>query len=57
MKGTNAGADFVLFKAGSVAGLVEYADIGQPDPTQLHAFVTEAINKVEGKPTVTPTTF
>lgn len=56
-KGINAGADFVLFKVGSVAGVIEYADIGQPDPSQLQAFVTEAVNKVEGKPTVTPTTF
>lgn len=57
VKGINAGADFVLFKVGSVAGVIEYADIGQPDPGQLQAFVTEAVNKVEGKPTVTPTTF
>jgi len=57
VKGINAGADCVLFKVGSVAGLIEYADIGQPDPSQLQAFVTEAVNKVEGKPTTTPTTF
>lgn len=57
VKGINAGADFVLFKVGSVAGVIEYADIGQPDPSQLQAFVTEAVNKVEGRPTTTPTTF
>jgi len=56
VKGINAGADFVLFRTGSVAGLIEYADIGQPDSSQLQAFVTEAVNKIEGKPTVTPTT-
>jgi hypothetical protein len=40
-----------------VVGVIEYADIGQPDPTQLQALVTEAVNKVTGKATVTPTTF
>jgi hypothetical protein len=53
--GTNFAADFILFRVGSLAGLVEYADIGQPDPRQVQAFVTEAVNKIEGKPTVTPT--
>jgi hypothetical protein len=56
VKGVNAGADFVLFKVGFITGLIEYADIGQPDPSQLQAFVTEAVNKIEGRPTVTPTT-
>ena len=57
VKGINAGVDFVLFRIGSIAGVIEYADIGQPNSSQLQAFVTEAVNKVEGKPTVTPTTF
>ena len=48
-KGINAGADFVLFKVGSVAGVIEYADIGQPDPSQLQAFVTEAVDKGRGQ--------
>jgi hypothetical protein len=55
VKGTEFGIDFILFKAGSLAGLIDYADIGQPDPHQLEAFVTEAVNKIDGKPTVTPT--
>jgi hypothetical protein len=57
IKGINAGADFVLFRIGSIGGLIEYANIGQPDPSQLQGFVAEAVNKIEGKPTVTPTTF
>jgi hypothetical protein len=56
VQGINAGADFVLFRLGAIAGLLEYADVGQPDPSQLQAFVIEAVNKIEGKPTVTPTT-
>jgi hypothetical protein len=54
--GLNGAADFVLFRVGSIAGVVEYADIGQPDPTQVQAYVTEAVDKVEDKATVTPTT-
>ncbi len=57
VRGVNAAADFVLFKVGSVAGLIEYADIGQPDPNQLQGFVIEAVNKIEGKPTTPPTTY
>ena len=52
--GINFGADFVLFRVGSVVGLVEYGDFGQPDPSQLQAFVTEAVNRVEGKPAAAP---
>jgi hypothetical protein len=52
----NAAGDFVLFRVGSIVGLILYADIGSPDSTQLQSFVTEAINQIEGKHTVTPTT-
>lgn len=48
--GVNAGFDFVIFRVGSILGLMYYADIGQPDPSQLQGFVSEAVNKVEGKP-------
>jgi hypothetical protein len=54
--GVNAAADLALFRSGSVVGLVEYADIGQPDPDQFQGFVNEAVAKVQGKLTVTPTT-
>ena len=55
--GVNAGADLVVFKVGKVYGAVDYVDIRTCDPDQAQAFVTEAVDKVEGKPTVTPTTF
>jgi hypothetical protein len=47
----------VLFQTGKTIGEVTYEDFGTPDPAQLQAFVTEAVNKVAGKPTTTPTTF
>jgi hypothetical protein len=56
VEGVNAGFDFVLFRVGSIVGLMEYGDIGQPDPDQLQTFMTAAVNKIEGKPTATPTT-
>jgi hypothetical protein len=49
-EGISVGADFVVFRVGSIAGMIEYADLGQPDASQLRGFVTEAVNKVEGKP-------
>jgi len=52
--GINAAADIALFRAGAIVGLVLYADIGQPDPSQFQAFVTGAADKVEGKPVPTP---
>ncbi len=57
VQGINLGADLVLFKVGQTFGAVEYEDLGTPDVGQAQAFITEAVNKVEGKPTVTPTTF
>ena len=50
VQGVNAGFDVVVFRAGTIAGLVALADIGQVDTGQLQSFVTEAGNKVEGKP-------
>lgn len=57
VEGVNLGADLVLFRVGDVFGAIEYEDIGSPDIEQAQAFVSEAVNKVEGRPTVTPTTF
>jgi hypothetical protein len=53
----SAGADIVVFEAGPYVGALLYEDIGTPDPGQAEAFVMEAVAKIEGKPTVTPTTF
>ena len=56
-QGINVGADFVIFRnSPSIVGLILYEDLGQPDPSSLQAYVTEAVDKVEGKPTTTPTT-
>ncbi len=49
--------DVVVFRAGQTFGVIEYEDIGTPDIGQAQTYVTEAVNKVEGKSTVTPTTF
>ena len=57
VQGINLGADLVLFRFGQTYGAVEYEDIGSPDITQAQAYVTEAVNKVEGKPTKTPPRF
>jgi hypothetical protein len=56
-KGITLGVDIVIFRVAQYVGLIGYEDIGQPDPGELQGFVTEAVNKIEGKPTVTPTTF
>jgi hypothetical protein len=53
----SAGADVVLFESGPYVVAVVYEDFGTPNPDEAQAFVQEAVAKVEGKPTVTPTTF
>jgi hypothetical protein len=53
-KDIKVGADVVLFKVGTIIGEVLYEEVGVPNTSQLRAFMTEAINKIEGKPTVTP---
>jgi hypothetical protein len=53
-QGLKVGADVVLFKVGSIIGEVLYEELGPPNTSQLQAFMTEAVNKIEGKPTVTP---
>jgi hypothetical protein len=57
IQGITVGADVVVFQTGKVIGEVVYEDVGTPDAGQRQAFVTEAVNKVEDKPTTTPTTF
>jgi hypothetical protein len=57
VQGVNLGADLILFRSGRTFGAVEYEDLGTPDINQAQAYVAEAVNKVEGKPTTTPTTF
>jgi hypothetical protein len=57
IQGITAGVDVVVFQTGKIIGEVVYEDFGTPDPAQLQAFVTEAVNKVEGKPISTLTTF
>ena len=53
VQGVNVGADHVIFEVGQYGGAIGDEDIGQPDATQLQGFVTEAINKIEGKPDAT----
>ena len=48
--GINLGGNIVLFKVDGITGAVVYADIGTPDISQTEAFVTEAVDKIEGKP-------
>jgi hypothetical protein len=47
-KGVSIGFDFVLFDAGSYAGLVSLADLGTPDTSLLQYFVSAAVDKAEG---------
>jgi hypothetical protein len=49
-EGLSVRADFVLFRLKGLATLIEYANLGQSDRTQLQDFVTEAVDKIEGKP-------
>jgi hypothetical protein len=56
VEGETAGVDLVIFQVGSLIGDVVYEDF-VPDTDQVQAFVNEAINKIEGKKAVTPTTF
>jgi hypothetical protein len=53
-QGVRVGADVVLFKVGAIIGEVLYEALGTPDTNELQAFMTEAVNKIEGKPTVAP---
>jgi hypothetical protein len=55
-KGVAIGLDAVLFKVGKFISVVSLVDLGTPDTGVLEEFVTEAIAKIEGRPTTTPTT-
>jgi hypothetical protein len=55
-QGVTVGVDLILFQAGPIIGDVVYEDLGTPDTAELQAFVTEAINKIEGKGTIPPRT-
>jgi hypothetical protein len=59
-EGTVFGFDITVFQIGKIVASFGYAAIGTPDPNQVRAFLTEAVDKVEGKtvvpPTSTPTT-
>jgi hypothetical protein len=48
-KGFSVGADVVLFRVGEVTGEVFYGDFSPADDT-FQAFVTAAVDKVEGEP-------
>lgn len=57
VQGVSGAIYLVLFQVGSIVGAVGYGDIGRPDTSQFQAFVTEAIDKIEGKPVTVPTTY
>ena len=57
VQGVNASQDIVIIDTGSDIVGVSLGDVGTVDTGLLQGFVTEAVNKVEGKPTTTPTTF
>lgn len=56
-KGINLGVDIVIFETGPYVGSVLFENYGSPATNLVQAFVTEALNKIEGKPTTPPTTF
>ena len=53
-KGVSLGFDLVSFQVGSIRADVLYADLGSPDAATVQTFATEAVNKIEGKPTTPP---
>jgi hypothetical protein len=53
-RGINVGADVILFRVGDILCALTYAHIGSPDITSVHAYVTKALEKIEGQATVTP---
>jgi hypothetical protein len=50
-RGIDVGADVVFFRVGDILCALTYADSGKPDMNSLHGFVTEALDKIEGRPT------
>ena len=55
-QGATVGIDIVLFEQGEVLGDVVYEDVTQPDPNQVQATVSVAVDKIEGKVTTVPGT-
>ena len=47
VKGIKVGIDFVLFKAGPYYAVIEYADLGSPQVTQLQHLVNLAVTKAQ----------
>jgi hypothetical protein len=45
----STGTDLVIFQVNRVVGLVLYGELGIPPPSLSGSFVTEAIDKLEGK--------
>jgi hypothetical protein len=54
VQGIKVRIDYVFFRVGPVAGIISYEDLGQPDPSSVNAYAMEAVNKIEGRPTVAP---
>jgi hypothetical protein len=51
--GVTIGIDYVFLRVGSVVAIIAFENNpGQPNPPLLHAYVVEAVNKIEGKSTV-----
>jgi hypothetical protein len=48
------GLSVVGFSDRGIACAVLFEDLGKPDTTTLESFVTEAIDKIEGKPVTAP---
>ena len=54
--GISVSEDFVVLRAGAYIAAILLGDVGTADTKLLEGFVTEAVNKIEGKPTTPPTT-
>lgn len=54
VQGFTIGLSVVGFSDHGLAVAVLLEDLGKPDTTMLQSFVTEAVNKIEGKPVTAP---
>jgi hypothetical protein len=52
--GIHVTTDFVLLRVGPVEATIVYRGAVQPQPNQLQGFVSEATDKIEGKPVPAP---
>lgn len=55
VQGATIGISLVGFSDRGLTGAVLLEDLGQPDTTLLQGFVSEAVDKIEGKPLTAPT--